>query len=371
MAATPAQLVRDARSRRGSERDTLLTVIKWISATLAAYAFARFVLGSQAPAFAPFAALFMVQATVYRSLYHALRYLAAVVIGVAATGAIGMTWGQTFWSLALLVFVTVLIGQWRRFRGFGAQIPIVGLFAFAARAGDEPGYLMDLLLTVGSGALIGLAVNLLLAPSLRFRSTAQGIEDVSTAVRDLLLDVAEALRDDDPLDEVDAWRQRSNELLKLVDRVHSDVDYSQEASRMNPRRLAAGMPPLATYRTVLTTLAATVAHVDSIVRALGYIAGASGDVGEATDAAAVFDEFLPGYADLLEHLAKAVALSGEVPFGRGAGLGDLLREGRDGHGELAQRLHDVGPSDARVLADLGTMLVEAERMLNELEALSK
>ncbi|MFW6091018.1 MAG: FUSC family protein [Actinomycetota bacterium] len=369
MAPTPAQLVRDARSRRGPERDTLLTIVKSTGATLAAYAFASFVLGSQAPAFAPFAALFMVQATVYRSLYHALRYLAAVVIGVAATGAIGMAWGQTFWSLALLVFVTVLIGQWRRFRGFGAQIPIVGLFAFAARGGDEPDYLMDLLLTVGSGALIGLAVNLLLAPSLRFSSTAQGIEDVSTAVRDLLLDMAGELRGGDPLDDVDSWSQRSGELLELVDRVHEDVDFSQEAARMNPRRLAVGMPPLATYRTVLTTMTATVDHVDSIVRALTYVERAINEDYD-DEGTVVLDEFLPGYAVLLERIARVVELSGEVPFGRGAGLSDALREGYDQHGELAQRLWDVAPSDSRVLADLGTMLVEAERMLNELEALS-
>lgn len=366
MARTPSQLIRAARSRRGIERDTLLAAVKAISATLAAYAFAEYVLGSQAPAFAPFAALFMVQSTVYRSMFHALRYFAAVIIGVAATGAIGMTMGQTFWSLALLVTVTVLIGRWRRFHGYGAQIPIIGLFAFAARGGDESGYLLDLLLTVGSGALVGLAVNLLFAPPLRFQSTAQGTEDVSTAVRDLLLDMAESLRGGDPLSEVSTWRQRSHELLKLVDRVHDDVDFSQEAAKMNPRRLAVGMPPLAAYRTVLTTLSAVVDHVDSIVRALTYVERAAGDGDESE----LLGGFLPDYADLLERIATAVELSGQVPFGYGIGLSDVLQQGYDKHGDMSQWLRDAHPSDSRMLADLGTMLVEAERMLNELEAQS-
>lgn len=367
MARTPSQLFRDARSRRGVERDTVLVIVKSISATLASYAFAQYVLGSQAPAFAPFAALFMVQSTIQRSMLHSLRYLAAVVIGVGATGAIGITLGQTFWSLALLVTVTVLIGRWHRFRGYGAQIPIMGLFAFAARGGDEPGYLMDLLLTVGSGALIGLVVNLLLAPPMRFRSTGQAVEDVSTAVRNLLLDMAEALRGGDPLSEVDAWSQRSSELLALVDRVHSDVDFSQEAARMNPRRLATGTPPLATFRTVLTTLSATVDHLDSITRALNYVESASGGNG---DDSAVLDSFLPAYGGLLEQIARAVELFGQVPFGHGVGLSDILQDGRDRHGDLSRRLREVEPSDSRMLADLGTMLVEAERTLNELEALS-
>lgn len=364
MRRTPAEVLRTARSRRGRERDAAVAVVKTISATLASYALATWALDPQVAVFAPFAALFTVQATVYRSVWHGIRYLAAVVIGVAAAGLVGGTLGQNFWTLAVLVVGAVLVGQWRGFAGYGSQIALVGLFAFGVGGGDESGFLIDLLLAVLAGTLTGLVANLIFAPRLRFNDAAQAVADMATAVSDLLVGIAEGLRSDDPLHRAGSWRERTHELDSLIDRVHADVDFREEVVRFNPRRVAMRQPTLAGTRATIITISAVVDHTESITRALLYADRSDGDGLDDS----LLPTFLPKYADLLESVAAAVDAFGHHVVGTGDDLDDHLSTAHQRHQELAQLIYDERPSDTRMLADCGAMLLAAERLLSELES---
>lgn len=363
MRRTPAEALRTAWSRRGPERETAVAVVKTISATLVSYALAIWPLDSQVAVFAPFAALFTVQATIYRSVSHAIRYLAAVIVGVVAAGIIGATLGQTFWTLAFLIVVTVLVGQWRGFAGYGLQIAIVGLFAFAVGGGDEPGFLLDLMLTVLVGALTGLGVNLVLAPQVRFHDAAEAVADVSTAVENLLIDIAERLRGDDPLEHADSWRTRSRDLAGLVDRVHSDLDLGEEAVRFNPRRFAMRPPPFASSRATIIRISAVVDHTESIARALLY---ANRSDGAGLDEG-FLARFLPSFGNLLEPVAHAVAAFGHRAAGQGDGLDEYVNNAYRHHRELVRFVSTSQPEDSLMLADCGSMLLETERLLSELD----
>ncbi len=391
---------------RPLRRDTVVPPIKTITALLASYAVAVLLIRSQAPVYAPFAALFAVQPTLYRSLLHAFRYLGAVVIGIAATGAVGMALGETFWTLTLLVIVTVVIGEWRWLSEYGKQAAVVGLFAFAAGGGDQETYLTDLLLTVLCGAQVGLAVNVLFAPPLRTLEATGAVRDASRAVSDLLREISESLRGDDHLAAASRWREDAAHASHLVDRARQEIEFGEESSRLNPRRLLGSSLPFVSLRSRAEALTAVSGQLQSICRVLFY----ASRYGDEELAGGPLSRFLPPYAELIEELADATGALGEadpaarhadvsvpadpvaqadaagradvrareglVPAGAPAGSttaedGKINRSvalGLQRHRELAQLLAEEQATDSRALADCGALLVEAERMLAELEA---
>lgn len=393
---------------RPLRRDTLVPPIKTMTALLASYAVALLLIRSQVPVFAPFAALFAVQPTLYRSLLHAFRYLGAVVIGIAATGAVGMALGETFWTLALLVIVTVVIGEWRWLSEYGKQAAVVGLFAFAAGGGDEEAYLSDLLLAVLCGALVGLTVNVLFAPPLRTQEATGAVRDASRAVSDLLREISESLRGDDPLAAASRWREDAAHASHLVDRAREEIEFGEESSRLNPRRLLGSSVPFGPLRSRADALTAVSGQLQSICRILFY----ASRYGAEELAVGPLSRFLPPYADLLGDLADATGALGEAdPAGRrdavsvaadrvvqadAAGRADVrgrdepaqagppagsttaevglmnrcVAAGLQRHRELAQLVAEEKATDSRALADSGALLVEAERILAELETRS-
>ncbi|MFL1427155.1 MULTISPECIES: hypothetical protein [unclassified Nocardiopsis] len=74
---------RRAPAFEGRERDTAVLVLKATLAATLAWVTAHDLMRATTPAFAPFAALLMVRATLYRSLLRSLRMVAAVLLGIA------------------------------------------------------------------------------------------------------------------------------------------------------------------------------------------------------------------------------------------------------------------------------------------------
>jgi hypothetical protein len=344
----------------------VIQVIKGIVAALSSYALAVYVLDSEIPSFAPFAALLVVQVTVYQSLLDAVRYVTAVVVGLTAAGGIVLTLGEHMLALAVLVSLTLIIGQWPRLREFGPQVAIVGVFAFAAGGGDEPGYLVGLGVTVLCGAVVGAAINLVLAPPIRFNDAAAAVGDVSSAAADLLDEIAGKLRSDKPLHDVDAWRERAERLSYTVQRARNEIDFSAENARLNPRRLAHRQRPVFTdYQDATDTLGRVAGEMQGITLALGY-ARRYDDVGTDGD---LLSYVMPRYADLLDGCGDVIRAFGAYHTGEGLPerrLADQLASALQLHDDLTDHLRNAEPRDARTIADCGAMLVEAERLLSHL-----
>lgn len=342
----------------------MFDVVKGITATLASYLLAVLLLDSQVPAFAPFAALLVVQLTAYRSIVDSLHLVAAVVIGVALTGLVGLGLGQTFWSLALLVTLTLVIGKWRRLGDYGGQVAVVGLFAFAAGGGDETEYLVSLLATVVIGAAVGVAVSMLLAPPLRFDDAVSAVGDVAAAVRDLLRDMAEGVRSDRVGWSGETWRGQARDVASMVERAHLDVDFDEENRRLNPRLIGTRTPRFTDYRDGIETLGAAVEHVKSIARAFAHLDPS--DDGE--DDRQLLNEFLPRYADLLDDMATAAWVYRTLEAEDAPQVRGVLDEANERHRDLRRRLSAWQPFGSRTMADCGSLLVDVERFLAELRA---
>jgi uncharacterized membrane protein YccC len=171
-----------------------------------AWAVALLVTPHSRPYFAPLAVILIVQPTVYDSLSRAFQRVVGVLLGVSAALVVNHFLRLSGWSIAIIVFVGLLLGWSVRLGPQGVvQVPISALLVFAVGSAT-PGYggrrVLDTL--VGS-AIAVLAV--LISPS------APGSERVvSDALvplhrsRDMLVEIGSGIGSDWTLEEAEHWR---------------------------------------------------------------------------------------------------------------------------------------------------------------------
>src|SRR5829696_2504938 len=83
---------------------------KTVLAAVTAWVVADEVLGLSQPFLAPWTALLVVHATVYRTLSNGAQQVAATVVAVLLATAVGEAFGLTTWAIALLLVVALLLG---------------------------------------------------------------------------------------------------------------------------------------------------------------------------------------------------------------------------------------------------------------------
>lgn len=228
-----------ARRYAGSERETAFLLAKSLGAGVLAWIIASVVLHALEAVFAPFSALMVVQATIYRSLYDTARYIGAVLAGVIIAGAIGPVLGRHALSFAITLTLALLIAQWRKLEHMGTYVPTAAIFAYTAASVDQYEQLTSIILMVLLGTGCGIVANLALAPSLRYTSAATAVGDLADSIGDLLDDIADGLSSGSlDRDRVDDCGRRSRQFDNGVQRAHHAVEHSAENVRLNPRRLA-------------------------------------------------------------------------------------------------------------------------------------
>jgi uncharacterized membrane protein YccC len=116
------------------------------------------------PYFAPLAVLLVVQPTVYDSLSRAFQRVAGVVVGVAAELAVSRVLVPSAWSIAIIIFVGLLVGWTARLGPQGVvQIPISALLVFLVGQ-TTPGYAGERIVDTLIGAAVAV-VAVLLTPT--------------------------------------------------------------------------------------------------------------------------------------------------------------------------------------------------------------
>ncbi|WP_367123416.1 aromatic acid exporter family protein [Streptomyces phytohabitans] len=370
---------RDAMCRAwrysGAERQRLLLVAKSAVAAVLAWSVAAYGLVSPQPTYAPFTALLVVQATVYRSLVQTVRYVAAVVLGVLAAGAVGPLLGENAGAFAVMLVATLVVGQWRRLGSQGVQVSVAGVFAYSALSGAHVSMLGEIVAMALLGAGVGLAVSLLVVPPLRYRTASEGIESVSGSLRRLLQDMAAGLRGGAPdSDAADDWLARARRLDGTVGAARQAVETGAESTRYNPRRLLGRRDPppsFSGYRVFLDSLARGAEQVRSIAYGLRRLSDADGPDGTPRPDG----RSLHAYGDLLDVLADAAARIGALEDGPEEGAGDgggaapaddpLRRALRDARERQRELVASVG--DTPAWRSHGVLLTDMERLTEEFE----
>ena len=150
-------------------------------------------LGNNIPVFAPLAALLTVQVTVWESVSRGLQRVLGVVVGVLVAFGFARLAGIHAWSIALVIFVSILAGQALRLGQQGSvQVPVSALLVLVLGAATS-GYALDRVVDTAIGAAVGVLVNLVVVPPTRLGEARREVQSFADALADLLRQVAHDL----------------------------------------------------------------------------------------------------------------------------------------------------------------------------------
>lgn len=294
------------------QREGLLQAGKAAVAAAVAYLVAREVHAPQS-FMAPYAAVFMMSETVYRSFAEAARTVATLVLGVLLAFVTVTVIPNVAVALPVAVFVGAALGRWHRLGESGIWIGVTALLMLAYGTAGDAGYLQYRVIEGVLGAGIGLAVNMFVLPPLHLRAGRQAVEDVAEELEELLHAIADGLRGDWDQGNARLWQRRARELENVVRRAEDARGRGRESTKYNPRWLLRRRGETVEGQRDLGRLYDVARQVQHITETL--LAAATGSAPVAGG------WFTGGYAELLDALADAVSSAdssaGEVADARG------------------------------------------------------
>jgi uncharacterized membrane protein YccC len=271
-----ARLGDDARRRM---RDPvawtdLIQLVKTVVAAVVAWVLATRVFGLPQPFLAPWAALLVVHATVYRTFSRGLRQVASAVLGVLLAWLVGNSLGLTPAAVGVLLLIGLLVGSMAWFAEETTTIAATGLIVLTTGFSTDDHMLLTRLFDTTIGIVVGLVVNLAVWPPLRDSSAARAIDRIDDGIGSLLETMADQLTHGATEEQVGEWLERTRELEGEIDDAWALLRQARESSRLNPRRAAQGLRGSRNYEEILDDNEQAVAEVRSMARTVGHsIAG--------------------------------------------------------------------------------------------------
>ncbi len=333
-----------ARLRRDGRAAVLWSLRITVAATASYLVASLFFPGTQ-PLLAPLTAMLVVQVTPLSLLASGLDRVVAVVAGVALAVAFAAVVPLEWWSLGLLILISITLGQFLRLRANLVEVAIsamlvLGVGAIAAEAAAWQRIAETLV-----GAAVGIIATLVFPPKVGSSDAGRAIDGLADAVSELLVRAAGEL---DSMAEEEPQRLDSASRLWLDDarRITHDIPVvgaallrAEEGRRLNVR--AVGAPHVEPgLRQGLEALEHTAVAIRSLMRS----------VADATDGDWLDEDFA---SDVLRELAEAFR---QMASGANA-FGELVRHEGDvqvslSHDDIA-RLQEaqVGMLQARARLD--------------------
>ena len=246
----------------------VLQLTKTVLAAVAAWVIAASVLDLPQPFLAPWSALLVVHATVYRTFSKGMQQVAATVVAVLLATVVAEAFGLTTGAITLLLVVALVLGAVPWLGAEATTIATTGLVVLTTGFEDDV-MLVARLLDTAIGVAVGLLVNVLVWPPLRRHTAAKALDRVDDGIGELLADMAGGLGDGCQDDDVDAWIDRTRDLDGNVDQAWALVRQAEESARMNPRRSARVMKNPREWHGLLRRMEQVVAETRSLARTLG------------------------------------------------------------------------------------------------------
>lgn len=188
------------------------------------------------PFLAPWAAVLVVHATVYKTVSRGGQQVAATFFAVFLAYGLGTLLGTGPWSLGLVILVGYLIGQLRWVKEEAGTVATTGLVVLATGSITQADLLASRLIDTAIGVAVGLAVNLLVWPPLRDRAAWSQAEQIPGDVADVLREMADNLGADLDPRETKRWVRGLRRVDLHVDEAWRLLAQAEESGRLNPRR---------------------------------------------------------------------------------------------------------------------------------------
>ncbi|WP_443061867.1 FUSC family protein [Streptomyces sp. NBC_00490] len=361
--------VRRAWTGPGRERDLVVQAGKAALAAWVAWAVVGWWLEAPMAFVAPWVAVVLVESTVYRSVAHGLQQVAAIAVGTALATAVALLLNSSMVTMAVVLPVVLLLGQWRRLGSQGIYAATGALFVLTGgpvSITSSGARIAEALF----GALVGVVVNALIRPPVYLRDARAALQDAACEAQEILEAVADGLASGEwDGHQAGEWHERALRLGRLVDQARSAIGWGRESVRVNPRARRGGRtssPDDTVYSDVLAVLDYVAVHTAGVTRTVGETAAGG-------KAALPVTELTRTYADFLRHTARAVRLYSQArfaPSGREDSAAEQLREAvGELHrrlGEFRVRLPEAVSDDPDALVTYGTLLAQAHRLADQL-----
>ncbi|MFI6026854.1 aromatic acid exporter family protein [Amycolatopsis magusensis] len=251
-------------------RTAALQSVKAAVAAVLAWLVAAQWWGLPQPFLAPYAAVFLVEATVYRSVRTALQQVGAVVLGVVLAALAGLVVPWQAVALGLAVVIGLLVGRWRGFGSSGVWIGVTALLLITYGSTDNLVLSLDRIGETVLGAVIGVSVNALIFPPVYTRSTAAATHALAEELAALLDDIAAGLRKSGKPDS-SSWVARARNTEQLLRRAEEASGWGAESVRFNPRSRSGGRAAhVARWHDLMVLLRAAWPHVRELTEALDH-----------------------------------------------------------------------------------------------------
>lgn len=254
------------------------------------------VLGLQNPILAPWSALLVVHATVYRTFARGAQQVGATVLAVVLAWSAGEVFGLSALSLGVSLVVAFVAGRLPWLRDESTTLATTTIVVLGTGYVDHSNLLVDRLLDTLVGVSVGLLVNLLVWPPMRDRAATAFVTDIAHEIGDVLVEVAGGLGPDVGDEERERWIAMCRAVDVRHDEAWALVRQARESVRLNPRRRAR-TAQVADLEDVLHGLEQAVAEVLSIVRTVAV---------SAQSANTWQDGFRGRWAELLEEAAGGI-----------------------------------------------------------------
>jgi hypothetical protein len=340
-------LTRELTRLRNDGRGAVLWSLRITVAAVASYVVGTLLFPGSQPLLAPLTAMLVVQVTPVSLLASGLDRVLAVVAGVSIAVTFAAVVPLEWWSLGLLILVSITIGQALRLRSNLIEVAISGMLVLGVGSLGAESAAWQRITETLVGAAVGIAANLLFPPKVASADAGRAIDGLADSVSELLNRAADELTElvahgRDVGAAARTWLGEARRINHDIPRVGAALLHAEQGRRLNVR--AVGTPNVGPgLRQGLEALEHSAVAIRGMFRAL---ADATHDA-TWTDDETAEDVFL-GLAQTFRDLAEAVDA-----------FGQLVRDEAD----PAKRMSS---SDVQALRDALEGLQEARDRLDDL-----
>jgi len=361
---------------RNDGRAAILWSLRITIAAVASYVVATLFFPGTQPLLAPLTAMLVVEVTPVSLLASGLDRVVAVVTGVALAVGFAAVLPLEWWSLGLLIFCCIAIGQALRLRSNLIEVAISGMLVLGVGSLSAESAAWQRIAETLVGAAVGIAANLLFPPRIATADAARAIDGLSDSMSDLLNGAADELTElvaerRDVASPARMWLDEARRITHHdIPRVGSALLHAEQGRKLNVR--AVGTPNVGPgLRQGFEALEHSAVAIRSMFRAL---VDATTEQTWLDDEGA--DDVLLGLAQTLRELAAGIDTFGRLVRNEAvpaASLGSddvqALRDALDGMQEARARLSDLATTDsAPELRELHAVtLSTVKRLLREMD----
>ncbi|MFD5411544.1 aromatic acid exporter family protein [Streptomyces nojiriensis] len=353
---------RVARSRR---EPVAVQALRSTAAAVISYVVALRLSSEPSPLTAPLTALLVVQVTLYSTLTTSIRRVNSVVVGVLIAIGFSALVGLTWWSLGLLILASLIVGHLVRVDEFVPEVAISAMLVLGVTQVADTAW--DRVLETVIGAVVGLLVNLLLAPPLWVGPAGDAITDLARRMSRLLDHLGEEPSGPARVEQAAARLHEARRLDNDIAQVDAALRQAEDSLRLNPR-VKEGLLFRLVLRTGLDTLEICAVVLRVACRTLTDLArarpdGPLFDPGTATALRQVLRHTAIAVESFAQLITAQVSANAEEAEARLTGELAVARAHRD---RLAVLLLAAAREDPAHWQLSGALLTEIDRVLDEL-----